>query len=69
MQNKTIEISGCKDCPMCNENDMSSGYSCRIAQYPNDYIKQANGKYIPETPEWCPLKQSDITFKFKKIKK
>lgn len=66
MENKIFEISGCKDCPMCDENDMCSGYTCRMVEYPNNYIKQERKKYIPETPEWCPIKKSDITFKFKK---
>ena len=67
MESKIITISGCIDCPMCDMNDMSSGYSCKMIEYPNNdsYIKEDNKKHIPITPKWCPIKQSDITFKFK----
>lgn len=67
MENKTIEISGCEDCPMCDMNDMCSGYSCRMVKYPenDNYIKEDSKKHIAITPSWCPLKQNDITFKFK----
>lgn len=60
---KTIIISGCKDCPLCDMNDMSSGYSCKLPGSPDKTIKESD-KYYPVTPEWCPIKKNDIIFKF-----
>lgn len=56
-------ISGCKDCPLCDMNDMSSGYSCRLKQFPDNYIEESDD-CRPITPEWCPIKENDIIFKF-----
>jgi hypothetical protein len=57
-------ILGCKECPMCDMNDMCSGYSCRLKYYPDNLIKESK-KFQPITPNWCPIKQNDILFKYK----
>ena len=56
-------ISGCSDCPMCDMNDMCSGYSCRLKEHPDNFIKESK-KFQPITPKWCPIKQSDVLFKY-----
>jgi hypothetical protein len=56
-------ITGCSDCPTCDMNDMSSGYSCRLKEYPDNFIKQSE-RWQPVTPDWCPLKQGSVLFKF-----
>jgi len=56
-------ISGCSDCPMCDMNDMCSGYSCRLKEHPDNFIEESK-KFQPITPKWCPIKQSDVLFKY-----
>ena len=56
-------ISGCSDCPMCDMNDMCSGYSCRLKEHPDNFIKESK-KFQPITPKWCPIKQNDVLFKY-----
>lgn len=55
-------ITGCSDCPLCNENDMGAGYNCKLKEYPDNYIKESK-KYEAKTPKWCPLKKGAIFFK------
>jgi len=56
-------ISGCSECPMCDMNDMCSGYSCRLKKHPDNFIKESK-KFQPITPKWCPIKQNDVLFKY-----
>mgnify|MGYP001612202556 CR=1 FL=1 len=72
-----IKISGCKDCIFCSENDAGSGSTCRLAmdilykldrQYTNkeyaDTQINVDKKYNPITPEWCPLKNENVTVSY-----
>ncbi len=62
----TIEITGCETCPCCDALDMSSGYKCKLVDEQEfGYIKE-NKWFMPDTPNWCPLKLSDITLSLKK---
>ena len=65
-QNKEIEtivVSSCNDCPVCRANDMMSGFSCKLKEYPDNLIREdSNCQAI--TPKWCPLKTNDIIFKY-----
>lgn len=65
---KKIEITGCEDCPMCDMNDMSSGYNCRMKKSGENHIKE-NKFYQPVTPDWCPINSNDVVFTMKKDKK
>ena len=56
-------IYGCSDCPMCDMNDMCSGYSCRLKEHPDNFIKESKN-FQPITPKWCPIKQNDVLFKY-----
>lgn len=58
-------ISGCVGCPFCQMNDMSYGYQCQLKKDMGNVIKESK-IYQPITPKWCPLKNEDILFKFKK---
>lgn len=66
---KTIEIKSCSDCPMCDMYDMASGYGCNLYKAINlkesPTIKE-NKKYMPDTPDWCPLKNESTLFEFKR---
>jgi hypothetical protein len=55
-------ISGCVDCPFCLMNDMAAGYSCKIDNA-RQLIRE-NKKFMPITPNWCPLKQLSILVKY-----
>jgi len=56
-------ITGCSDCPFCQMNDMDSGYSCNIKEYPKNYIEESK-KYQPITPDWCPIKIKPYTVRY-----
>ena len=70
----TIEIKGCSNCPMCDANDMASGYSCQLYRrmgdndmipnynYNDNHIKE-NKRFQPETPNWCPIQGEGVTLK------
>lgn len=60
-----VIISGCIDCPMCDMNEMCSGYSCRLKSPGENFIKETKS-YNPITPKWCPIKLNNITFKYKR---
>lgn len=67
------EITGCKDCPFCRENDMASGYSCNLDEKISEKgvflssrtIKQ-NRFWNPVNPSWCILKTEEVLIKLKK---
>ena len=63
---QTIEITGCKDCPACESQDMVIGFKCRLSD--NDIlIEVSDDNYEPAyTPNWCPLKSEDIMLTFDK---
>lgn len=58
------EITGCVDCPFCDENDMGIGYSCRIKVFDN-HIKETK-KFQKITPEWCPIKEQPLIIRYGK---
>ncbi len=69
------QVTGCIDCPFSYSFDISIGYGCTLDNSDRT-IKQHTKKYIPIDPEWCPLKEEDITIKLnltewtkKKLKK
>lgn len=62
---KAVNVSGCSDCPACDENDMALGYTCKLKEHPNNLIDERPHTLQPITPEWCPLKNQDIQLKFK----
>ncbi|MEK6829022.1 MAG: hypothetical protein AABY15_02765 [Nanoarchaeota archaeon] len=68
MENKEPKeriITGCSDCPMCDMNDMASGYSCRLRDSSEtSYIKEDLKKWQPVTPDWCPIKEQPILLTF-----
>jgi hypothetical protein len=55
-------ISGCADCPFCLMNDMCAGYSCKIDNA-RQLIRESK-KFIPITPNWCPLKQVSMLLQY-----
>ena len=66
--NKELIITGCHDCPMCDMNDMCSGYSCRMIKgIKEDKHIEDSKQFQPITPKWCPIKKQSIIFKFKTI--
>lgn len=64
---RKIEVTGCSDCPMCDMNDMSSGFNCRMRRHglEENSIKE-DKNYQAITPEWCPIKSDDIVFVMKR---
>jgi len=62
-----IEVSGCINCPFKYENDMGFGYVCKI-DAKGRTINQSK-KYLPITPEWCPVKSSSVVVTFKTMSK
>lgn len=52
-----IKVNGCSNCPFSYEYDMSSGYGCSVLR--GRPIKESE-KFQPITPDWCPLKESNI---------
>ncbi len=73
-----ISITGCVNCPFCYEYDMAIGYGCNAMKaklgsneyfqkfQPNHRIKQHTKKFIPITPDWCPLKSESLVLKMEK---
>ena len=56
------KVNFCGNCPFCE----SMSHSCNLA----DFLKQGNSFIETEgldTPDWCPLKKEQYTFKFKKF--
>lgn len=61
------EITGCDGCPALVYYDISGGWGCKlIPSTPENYISQSKKNFLPETPDWCPLKKESITLTFKK---
>jgi len=58
-------ISGCTDCPCCDQNDFCSGYTCNLKDAPKNQIKESK-TFQRITPKWCPLKNNDLILKFNK---
>lgn len=60
-----IKVTGCKDCPFSEANDMNSNYSCsvikRIDFVVYNEIHPHEETWQPITPSWCPLKKEPIT--------
>lgn len=69
-----IQITGCKDCPFCEFQDMSGGYKCQaeraLSMTYDEYMRydkrilDDQKTFIPITPEWCPLKTQSITISY-----
>lgn len=60
----TKEITGCVDCPCCDDNDFCEGYTCTLSEGLTVLlIELDNQNFIPTDPEWCPLKKGPIVFK------
>jgi hypothetical protein len=72
-------INSCSDCPFLHSNydDYAINYSttdiCKLASYlklKDEYIDIYNGhESDAKTPEWCPLKKEDYSFKFNRTEK
>lgn len=64
---KEIIIKGCKNCPVIDMNDFCPGWQCHLEEKENNSdpytIIQNDKKYIPITPDWCPLKKQSILLK------
>lgn len=58
VNDKTIEVTGCIDCPFCNFFDTIPGYYCNAEDRDLD-----GDDHI--TPDWCPLKKNSVTIKIK----
>ena len=61
-------VHGCRDCPMCDMNDMSSGFTCRLNYYlqpKRDTFIHEDKYSMPITPDSCPLKTETITISIK----
>lgn len=54
-------VTGCNDCPCCDMNDMSVGYSCNLDK---DIQIPVDSMYMPVTPSYCPLKEAPVTLVF-----
>jgi hypothetical protein len=63
-----IKITGCDNCPCCimNYDHEEDGYFCslffhaRITRQKN-IIKEDGDLANPITPDWCPLKNENVT--------
>jgi hypothetical protein len=70
---KELEIDGCINCPMCDMNDMCSGYSCQLYRMLNppgykigdNFIHEDTKKFIPINPDWCPIQGEGLILKRK----
>lgn len=61
MENKTIKVTGCMDCPFSTTD---RGYICRLdEQRPKRKIEE-DENFNPITPVWCPVKKNDIVVKY-----
>jgi hypothetical protein len=58
-----IKMSNSSPDEMGDMNDMCSGYSCRLKEHTDNFIKESK-KFQPITPKWCPIKQNDVLFKY-----
>jgi hypothetical protein len=77
IENNTILLNGCHDCPFkqINYNDYAVGYDtieyCKLCELMGniDYILEIYDSFKKdkdtETPIWCPLKNNELTIKFK----
>lgn len=59
MENKTIEVTGCNDCPYSYRQEYL--LYCTLLQTWMSIQYYEDGCY----PSWCPLKQKSITIKLK----
>ncbi len=61
---KTIEVKGCKDCIFIRPQNLQLEMCCQRSNYkpiPLEYTIMDSSDY--GKPDWCPLKQSEITVK------
>lgn len=67
---KEMLITGCTTCPFSDMNDFDCNYSCKLLKFSTNKDSVVNviksKKYSPVTPNWCPLKNNNYLFKFKK---
>lgn len=60
-----LKVTGCSDCPCCDENFTLS--NCQLARCKdrneNHYLIEQDDNLQLTTPLWCPLKQGSITLK------
>lgn len=64
---KKIIIKGCEDCPAVDRSGWG-GHTCNLEEKDNlvpGTIIPEDKRYIPITPDWCPLKKQPILLKFK----
>lgn len=70
-----IKIKYCIDCPFIYEYDMSEGFGCKLDTHIRGLmesmknkktIKQNKKTWLPDTPDWCPIKSQTFTFELKK---
>lgn len=66
-----IKVTGCKDCPFRESNDMDINYSCsvvkRIDNTVYNVINPDEDTWQPITPLWCPLKKEPITIEIDEL--
>lgn len=65
MQIKVNKEEGCIDCPFSFMYNMSPGFGCNAAKE-KGIIYENKKTYMPDTPDWCPLKSESITVKMTK---
>jgi len=60
-------INGCNNCPACQFNDASPNvsWSCGILQNGKAIWAKEPYSFIPDTPDWCPIKKESVILKFK----
>ncbi len=68
MKTREIKVDGCINCPFCDMNDMSDGFTCRairmIDRNQDSYIKEDMNFRVID-PGWCPLKSGGIKINIK----
>lgn len=68
MENKTVTVTGCKNCLFCQYDELE-GFGCEHPAYSDVPIFRAlKYQWVYEdgkSPESCPLKQQSITIQFK----
>jgi len=63
---KTINIEGCINCPVIDQNDFCDGWTCRLEEKKNSdayTIILEDKNFLPINPDWCPLKEQTILLK------
>jgi len=58
---KIINIEGCFDCPLLDENDFCDGWICNLKK--DKIIKRDGITHLAFTPDWCPLKEQTVLLK------